>query len=239
MLKKNRLLLISLLLFATEGFGQYELSGKVVRKGSAEVLMGVTVVNQRKKQYASSDTTGSYSIVASPRDTIIFSSAGYLPDTVFIAADMRLDDYIVALTPNIAALPSVDILEMEQYRQDSLSRRAEYAWLLNAKHPVKLMNEKRAADAPGLNFSPLGYFSRSEKQKRRLKKRLSKEEEDYYVDYKFSITRVSLLTGLKGDSLKMFLTRYRPSYAFCRTANNQDMFLYINDKLILFKEGRL
>jgi hypothetical protein len=101
------------------------------------------------------------------------------------------------------------------------------------------MNEKRAADAPGLNFSPLGYFSKKEKEKRRLKKRLKQEEEDYYVDYKFSAARVGLLTGLKGDSLRMFMMRCRPTYAFCRNASNQDMFWYINDKLKLFREGRL
>jgi hypothetical protein len=207
------------LVFATEGFGQQYLQGRVIKKGSSEILVGVTIVNLNKKRYVSSDTAGAYSMIASPHDTIVFSSAGYLPDTVFIGAGMRLDDYLVALSPRIASLPSVDVFEMGQYRKDSAERREEYAWLLNTKHPVKLMNEKRAQDPPGLNFSPLGYFSKRETRKRRLKMRLRKEEEDYYVDYKFSPSRVGLLTGLKGDSLRMFL--------------------YINDKLAMFKEGRL
>jgi len=47
--------------------------------------------------------------------------------------------------------------------------------------------------------------------------------------------RVALLTRLTGDSLQLFLRLYRPSYAFCRKANPEDMLLYINDKLRLLR----
>jgi hypothetical protein len=100
------------------------------------------------------------------------------------------------------------------------------------------MNEKRPGDAPGFSFSPIGFFSKSEKQKRRLKKRIREEDEDEYIDLKFSNTRVSQLTRLKGDTLRLFMFTYRPSYTFCRKASNKDMFLYINDKFVLFKRSR-
>ena len=235
MLQKSCYFLFSFLILATDGFAQQKLSGKIIKKSSAEVLIGVTVVNLNGRRYTTSDNAGLFTISASPGDTVVFSSAGYLPDTAFVASYMFSENYLVPLSPNIAALPSFDVMEMGKYREDSIKRREEYAWLLNAKHPVKLMNEKRPKDEPGLNFSPLGYFSKREKQKRRLKRRLQQEEEDYYVDYKFSPARVGQLTGLKGDSLRTFMLRYRPAYAFCRNASNQDFFLYINDKLVLFK----
>ena len=74
-------------------------------------------------------------------------------------------------------------------------------------------------------------------RKRRLKKRLREEERDYYIDFKFPRARVALLTGLRGDSLQVFMIRYRPSYEFCRRVSTMDMLLYINDKLVLFKGG--
>ncbi len=46
------------------------------------------------------------------------------------------------------------------------------------------------------------------------------------------------LTMLSGDSLRLFLVKFRPSYAFCRKASYQDMLFYINDKMILFRRGR-
>ena len=190
MYKKGCYLLFTSLVLAKVGFAQQKLSGKIIKKSSAETLIGVTVLNLHGRRYTTSDSAGSFAISASPGDTIIFSSAGYLPDTAFVAFYMFSESYLVPLNPNITALPSFNVMEMGKYREDSIKRREEYAWLLNAKHPVKLMNEKRPKDEPGLNFSPLGYFSKKEKQKRRLKKRLQQEEEDYYVDYKFSPSRV-------------------------------------------------
>jgi hypothetical protein len=127
--------------------------------------------------------------------------------------------------------------ETHNYQLDSLQRREEYRWILDRKHPVRLWNEKRASDQPGFNFSPIGYFSKGEKQKRRLKKRLLEQEREYYIDSRFPIARVSQITGLTGDSLRTFMRRYRPSYEFCRRSNNQDIFLYINDRVRAFRRG--
>jgi len=80
---------------------------------------------------------------------------------------------------------------------------------------VKLWNEKRQGDDPGLSFSPIGYFSKQEVRKRRLKKRLAQQEEDYYIDFKFPRTRISTLTGLKGDSTRSVHDPLPPTYKFC------------------------
>jgi len=211
------------------------MTGKVRKKGSEEILIGVTVTNLNLNAYNTSDLGGNYKIEARPGDSLVFSSAGYLPDTIFVNLSSITNNYIVFLSPKILALPFIQVNEASSYQMDSIERRNEYAFILNKKHPVKLWNEKRAGDQPGFNFSPIGYFSTNEKQKRKLKRRLLQEEKDYYIDYRFSPTRVSQLTGLKGDSLRIFMQRYRPGYKFCRKANNEDLLFYINDKLKLFK----
>ncbi|HEY4335181.1 MAG TPA: hypothetical protein VGM89_04770, partial [Puia sp.] len=142
----------------------------------------------------------------------------------------------IYLRENVVTLPSAKVTETS-YQHDSIQRRDEYAWLLNKNHPVKLWNEKRPGDAPGLNFSPIGYWSKEEVRKRRLKKRLEQQERDYYIDSKFPRVRVSILTGLKGDSLDLFMVRYRPGYQRCRAMAAEDMLLYINDKMVLFRKG--
>jgi len=147
------------------------------------------------------------------------------------------ENFLVSLWPNVMRLQSVEVDESRNYQLDSMQRREEYSFILDKKHPVKLWNEKRSADGPGFSFSPIGYFSKKEKEKRRLKKKLQQEEEDYYVDSRFPVARVAQLTRLTGDSLRLFIYRYRPSYQFCRGATNQDIFLYINDKLKLFRKG--
>jgi hypothetical protein len=239
MLKENSFSLLFCFAFSTIGFAQQQLAGRTVKRGGTEIVIGVNVINRTHIKSNISDMGGNYKIPAFPGDTIIFSSAGYQPDTLIVRSYMFAESWIVDLSPNIVALPYVQVEEESNYRIDSLRRRDEYRFLLDKKHPVKLMNEKRPGDGPGFSFSPLGYYSKAEKNKRRLKRRLQQEEEDYYIDYKFPPARVAQLTRLKGDSLQLFLRLYRPSYAFCRKANSGDILLYINDKLRLFRKPAL
>jgi CarboxypepD_reg-like domain len=224
--------------FSNYAFAQSPLSGKILKKNSHEIIPGVNIRNLSNGAYATSDQGGNFKIVAIDGNTIIFSSAGYISDTLNLKnADpaMRINIY---LRPNIQVLADVEVDQMSTYIQDSIKRREDYAYLLNKKHPVKFMNEKRPGDDPGFSFSPIGYFSKSERQKRELKKRIKEEDEAEYIDVKFPESRVAQLTKLTGDTLRIFMFTYRPSYSFCRKASNKDMFLYINDKFVLFKKQR-
>ncbi len=236
MFKANSVTLLFCIVFSSIGLAQQQLAGKVVKKGGTEILMGVSVINHTHQKGNVSDMGGNYKIAASVGDTILFSSAGYEPDTVVVASYMFAESWLVPLAPNVVALPYVNVEEQSNYQIDSIKRRDDYSWLLDKKHPVKLMNEKRPGDGPGFSFSPIGYFSKTEKNKRRLKKRLQQEEEDYYIDYKFPPARVARLSRLSGDSLQLFLRIYRPTYAFCRKSSPEDMLLYLNDKLKLFRK---
>ena len=234
--KKTCRLLLIFCSTCSYAWAQQPLAGKVVKKGSAEILIGVTVANISQGRHNISDMGGNYRIAARAGDTVLFSSAGYQVDTVIVAGYMFAESFLVPMEPHVVALQAVKVEEGRNYQLDSVRRREEYAFILDKKHPVKLMNEKRSADGPGLSFSPIGYFSKRERQKRELKKRLRQEEEDYYIDSKFSLSRVSQLTKLSGDSLRIFMWRYRPTYKFCRSAGSQDMLFYINEKLKLYKQ---
>jgi len=232
-------ILLIFIAFCPGGYAQQFLSGKVEKRGTTEIIIGANILNLKQGKHNVSDMGGNYRIAVRLGDTVIFSSAGFQPDTTVVAGYMLEEDYLVALRPNVVALQAVTVDESRNYQLDSMQRREDYRFILDKKHPVKLWNEKRAADGPGLNFSPIGFYSKREREKRRLKRRLKQEEEDYYIDSKFPIARVAQLTRLQGDSLRVFMYRYRPSYQFCRGATSQDIFLYINDKVRLFRKGAI
>ncbi|MDR3715156.1 MAG: hypothetical protein P4L51_20270 [Puia sp.] len=227
--------LFFLLAVSCGGYGQQLLYGRIEKRGTAELLPGVNVANISKQHYNTSDLGGNFRVLANPGDTLVFTSVGFEPDTLIVGGSNFSENHLVLLTQNIKSLPSVKIEGTDNYQLDSIQRRQDYAALLDQKHPVTVINEKRPGDNPGFSFSPLGYFSKKEKEKRKLKKRLAKEEQDYYVDSRFSPVRVAQLTHLTGDSLQEFLNRYRPSYSFCRGASNQDMLFYINDMLSVYR----
>ena len=234
---KTPTILFLLLIANAVGYTQ-QISGMIRKKEPAGVLSGAVATNISNGKSALADKSGYYKLNAKKGDTVVFSYPGYWPDTVLVSNYYLEKGFTVTLTSSLRILPAFQVYEKNNYQVDSMQRRDEYAHILNRLHPVKLMNEKRPNDNTGLNFSPLGYFSKTEKGKRRLQKRFAEAEQDYYIDYKFSPAKVAQLTRLKGDSLQLFLIRYRPSYPYCRTASNQDMLLYVNDKLKLFKQAK-
>ena len=211
---------------------QQSLSGKIKRRSTNEILPSVTVINRTQKRTNISDQGGNYRIPAKPGDTIVFTSAGYRPDTAFVAAWMfrEKDGYLVAMTPNLVELPTVRVDDADNYSKDSLKRKEEYAWVYPT-HRRRLVGSETPDYGFGVIVSPVDYFSARETQRRRLRKRLKQEEIDYYIDFRFPRAYVARVTGLSDDSLQTFLYRYRPSYKFCRRASNEDILFYINEKL--------
>ena len=207
------------------------LYGRIKRQLTAEVLANVTVFNKTRSKINRSDAGGNYRIDARPGDTLIFSSAGYLPDTNYIAAWMfeEKDGYNIWLRPNIVSLPSALVDQLYNYEKDSLLRRDDYAWIY-MQHQDAIVSDTNFTQGFGLSFD-LNFFSQHQKEKRRLRKRLAIEEKDFYIDSRCPPAFVERITGLQDDSLRFFMLHYRPTYDFCRKSSTEDIFLYINDQV--------
>ncbi|HEY4285899.1 MAG TPA: hypothetical protein VGN00_02260 [Puia sp.] len=227
-----------LLLLSIPATAQQVLTGRIKRRSGDEILPSVSVINHSQRKINLSDAGGNYKIPAKPGDTITFTSAGYKPDTAFVRSWMfeEKGGYLVNLEPNPVGLPAVQVDEIDNYKKDSIKRKEEYAWVYPT-HRRRLIGSETPQDGVGIIISPLDYFGTRETQKRRLRKRLKQEEIDYYIDFRFPAAYVSRVTGLHDDSLRIFLYRYRPGYGFCRKASNEDILLYINDKLKKFRIG--
>jgi|GEM_PF-98202 hypothetical protein len=207
------------------------LYGRIKRQLTTEVLPNITVFNKTRSRINRSDAGGNYRIEARPGDTLIFTSAGYLPDTNFIAAWMfeEKDGYNIWLRPNIISLPSALVDQLSNYEKDSLQRRDDYVWIY-MQHQDAIVSDSNLTQGFGISLD-LNFFSEHQKEKRRLRKRLAIEEKDYYIDFRCPPAFVERITGLHDDSLRFFMLHYRPTYEFCRKASTEDIFLYINDQV--------
>ena len=76
------------LLLSLPAAAQQVLTGRIKRRSTNEVLPSVSVINRSQKRTNISDQGGNYRIPARPGDTIVFTSAGYKPDTAFVSAWM-------------------------------------------------------------------------------------------------------------------------------------------------------
>ena len=212
-------------------YGQQTLSGKVYEAFTDSVLSGVNILNLQTGGSVRSAADGAYRINASEGNQIIFSGSGFRTDTINVSFTLLLTSFDVSLHRQVVSLKEVKITG--SYRLDSLNRRLFYKNIHENKPGVTGHN--RPADGVGVVLSPLSFLSKESKQKRALRKRVEKQEQEYYIDHSFPVAWVQTVTGLSGDSLSLFMYRYRPSYKFCRKTGREGMLQYINEKLKEFR----
>jgi len=232
MIFRPTLILLLLLNICFEIAAQDNVKGKVYDGQTDSTIAGVNVYNLNTKQFVRSGSDGSYTIAASEGDRIMFSRIGFRSDTATVIYSMLLALHDVTLYKEVITLKNVTVTS--SYQMDSLERRNYYNDIFAKQAGITGLNTPQYGF--GVSVSPLSYFSYRAKQKRQLKKRLLKQEEESYVDRSFPKEWVSKLTGLRGDSLSRFMMLYRPSYKFCRENNREKMLIYISDKLKEFKK---
>ena len=229
--------LVFCLLFSFSGRAQRYLMGKVFKKNSTEILQSVSIHNITEQRYDLSEEDGTYRIQAVPGDHISFSSVGYKADTITVTASLLTADCPIYLDVRAQTLQAVRVGEFSNYQLDSMDRRKEYEWVYDHENTPKVARDRQGSDGVGITFNVFRNSSSAAKQRISLKKRLEKEEEDYYVDSRYNKDFVAKITHLKGDSLKEFMARYRPSYDYCRKAANVDILIYINDSYKTYMKG--
>lgn len=235
MLTRTVAIILLLLFSAFITNAQNILKGKVYHATTDSVMGGVSVINSTTKITVFTDKEGNYSIAAKDGDKVIYITTGFEPDTVLVQQYMLYTTYDVTLTIKIISLKPVSIIA-KNYQTDSLERREYYKHLYEKREPG--ITGRNTPSGFGVSFSPLSHFSKESKQRRALRKRLARFEEEDYIDHSFPVELVKRITKLEGDSLRLFMYVYRPSYSFCRKTSSQDMLIYISDKLKEFRKPK-
>jgi len=231
---RQLLCFLLLLLPGLAGFAQTFLIGSVRKRESQETLSSVNIFNKTQRKHRLSDEKGNYRIEAQAGDTVIFSFVGCRADTFRISSTMLATEFPVLMELRPVSLETVTVGDLSNYQIDSLERRQIYDWIY-MQEPQPVVERQRQGDGVGVELNVIPHGSSEVRQRLRLKKRIIKEEEKYYVDFRFAPEYVSHLTHLQGDSLAQFMSRYRPTYDFCRKAVGVDILVYVND---CFKEFR-
>jgi hypothetical protein len=225
------------LLPAFAGFGQTSLFGTVHKRENQEALVSVNIFNKTQRRHRLSDEQGNYRIEAQVGDSVIFSFVGFRADTFRITSAMLAAKFPVLMDLRPVSLETVTVRGLSNYQMDSLERRQIYDWIYQ-QEPQPVVERQRQGDGVGIELNIIPHGSSEVRQRLRLKKRIIKEEEKYYVDFRFSPEFVSHLTHLQGDSLAQFMSRYRPTYEYCRTAVGPDMLVYVNDSFKDFRKEK-
>jgi hypothetical protein len=205
---KIRIVLL-LLLLSSGVYAQTLVKGTVVESGSGIRLENVFIRDLTNKQATLTDKQGRFEINTETGHLLIFSSPGYIADTL----------YVVDLSQKRVQMKNQPI----NLREVNITATRSVTFDPHKEYPE--VYEK----AKVYPLSPSTWFGREAKNARRLKRYFQTEAEERQVDKVFTRTYVGSIVPLKGQDLEDFMTLYRPSYKFIIGNNSESLAVYIND----------
>lgn len=200
---------VLLLMLAVTLNAQDYIKGHVREKGSGKRLADVFIKDNNNKQITVTDEKGNYTIRAAAGHLLIFSSPGYISDTLYL---INTQPKFVELQPMPTSLREVNVRSTRAV----FDPRAEYPEIYRKSKVYPL--------------SPSSIFSREARNARKLKKYFEHEEQEQYVDGIYTKLYVSSIVPLKGKDLDDFMGMSRPSYTFLKSNSGGELTLYVNDQ---------
>ena len=237
--------LLPLFLFITNFSSAQDLKGTIKDKYSGNYLNGVSIRVASRITY--SDAYGRFSLSnIKLGDTITFSSIGYqeLNHIVYYVNNGDLDIYMEQKT---ILLDEIKVSALRNYSADSLKFRREFAKTFNYSRPKfkdifvpkdyssnvpKPYYQANNSTASLISIDVLSVISllgKDSSPQSKLQKKLIKEEEERYIDNTFSKHMIQNLTGLKGDSLEIFMQLYRPNVDSAKSMSEYEIIMYIKN----------
>lgn len=239
--------IIPTLLLCFGAFAQNEkLHGTVLDFYSKRPLDAVSVFTTSGRNTIT-DSLGRFIIVCSKKDSVWFSyinknTQKYPADTI-----SNFGDFTIALHVDAAWLPAVKVRNSNYY-MDSLQNRLDYAKVFNFKKPsVGIVSSSPSNYNPGALTAGFDltelinmFRFRRNKQILSMQERLLKEEEDKYINHRFTKLLVKKLTRVDSSRLQDFMEMCRPSYELLTTMNDIELGYYIEQCYKIYeRNGRL
>ncbi len=221
---------VMLCLYASgmDAFSQITVRGTVYNMNRTKPLEAVSVVSTSGKGVVT-DSNGNYSITVNERDSISFSYLGRYTMKYPVNMISIYTNFDVALHVEATELRQVQVAP-KNYHMDSLQNRQDYAKIFNYKKPgIKVSDAGINGAGVGLDLDEIINMFRFNRNRRMLafQRRLIQEEQDNFIDHRFTKLIVKKLTRITSPDLDSFMTRYRPSYNFTKTSTDYEFDEYI------------
>lgn len=216
-----------LVAFSAPLMAQVVITGAVTDAGTGVPLYPATVLDTTSREAAYADSAGHYRIVALAGDVLQFSYLGYYARTYVVPSRLTRIIHDEKLTSKTHKLQEVKVTALSPYQQDSLDRASTFGDYLSQPPPPLLDKQSHTQGGFGFTFHPFSYFSKAGRRRRRFHKMYGNFEKRAFIYSRYTPALVTRLTGLKGDSLRMFLERYEPDYQFVRQATNLELWSWI------------
>jgi len=236
------ILVLFTLWLSLEGGGvtgqQLTLRGTVYNMYKTRPLDAVSVMATSGRG-TTTDSNGNYIIVVNPDDSVYFSYLGRATMKYPVTGINTFTNFDIALHVDPLELKEVRVMP-RNYHMDSLQNRKDYAKIFDFKKPGFKLTSPSSGLGVGVDLDELINVFRFGRTRRfqSFQRRLIEEEEDKFVDHRFSHYIVKKITHLRDEEIDTFMIRFRPSYEFSKLANDYDFYDYIKLAYGQYKKGR-
>jgi hypothetical protein len=213
---------------------QIKVSGTVYDSSRIYPLEQVSVLSSSGRGTVT-DANGNYQIEVGEKDSIWFSYLNKGTLKYPVSKMLTPWKFDLALHVNIPVLTEIRI-KPRDYRMDSIQNRLDYKKAFDFHKPTVGSMTSIGPMGAGIDINELirAFQFRKNKSMLSFQQRLLNEEQEKFVDYRFSKRLVRQLTGLEGAQLDSFMVHYRPPYDFTLYASDYNFRLYIKNSLNLY-----
>lgn len=232
----------AVLFLSIPSFTQIRISGTVFDKSKVNYVEGVKVFCSNGT-IASTDSIGHYSILASIDDTLSFFHNGKFTRPFLVESITTPLQFDISLQTSVESkyqlIREVKVFS-KSYRQDSLENRERYREIFGYEKPGirSSMSETGLAGADLDEIINMFRFRRN-KNLKAFRQRLLTQEQEKFIDYRFSPYIVKRITGLQQPQLDSFMRIYRPDYAFASNSSDVAFHQYILNCYYEFSGSRV
>ena len=220
--------LVILSLCCSNSVAQVIIKGKVFDMSRTQPLSAVSVLSTSGTGTVT-DSTGSYTLLVNETDSIWFSYLNKPTPRFAVSGINAFNGFDIALHVPVTELKEIKIVP-RNYKRDSIQNRLDYAKAFDFHKPgISLSNPSSGAFGVGLDLDAfINMFNfRKNKRMAHFRQRLIQEEQDKFIEHRFSKILVKKITQLTGAEQDDFMKKYRPSLEFTSTATDYEFAEYI------------
>ena len=221
---------------------QVTISGTVYDLSARRPLEAVGVISTSGKGTVT-DSLGRYSITVSSQDSIWFSLIGKTTMKYPVDTISNTEHFNVMLHLRAFDLPDVTVRN-SYYRFDSIQNRRDNAKAFDFRKPTLRLSNNPNYNPGGLTVGfdineIINMFRvRRNTSLLNLQRRLLMQEQEKYVDSRFTKPFVRKITKLTSPDLDSFMVRYRPEYETLLRLNDLELGYMIGKNYEQFRSER-
>lgn len=224
----NKLFLFLFSLFLSAwAQAQVVITGELRDFGTDKPVENANIRNVYSLRGMTTKEDGSFQIEVKKGELIEVSKLGYQTLRIRIQSEKEPLFYKLVFKKAPIELREVDIKgKTLDFTKDSIRYRETY--------DIVLRKEKK--EDVDMRSMPLAMLSKKNREEWAFQKMYAAWEREKYIDFTFNERLVNRITYLEGDDLKDFMTTFRPSYEFLRSASQYEYLDYIKRCYHLYKK---